>query len=133
MNMPKALVNVIIVFLLLLVFSLVGAIKSPGLPSAGTAIDTYFLDFVLLLLPVIVLSLVAFFLGSGIRSIKNRFQALGLAYASALIIGGVLALFTLFNFPYSAQVNFAWLGSDWYSPWLTIFLIGAPIILAFMV
>ena len=134
MNMPKAIANVVIVFLLLIVFSLVGAIKSPGLPSAGSAIDTYFLDIVLLLVPVILLSLIAFFLGSGIRSIKNnRFQALGLAYVSALIVGGVLALFTLFNFPYSAQVNLAWLGNTWYGPWLTIFLIGAPIILAFIV
>jgi hypothetical protein len=133
MNMGKALVNVLVVFFLLVVFSLVGAIKSPGLPSAGSTIDTYAVDFVLLLLPVVLLSLIAFFLGSGIRGVKNRFQSLGLAYVSAFIIGGVLALFTLFNFPYSAQVNLAWLGTAWYAPWLTIFIIGAPIILAFIV
>src|SRR6266702_1201271 len=101
--------------------------------NMGKALVNVVIVFVLLLLPVVLLSVIAFFLGSGIRSIKNRFQSVGLAYASAFIIGGVLALFTLFNFPYSAQVNFTWLGTTWYGPWLTIFLIGAPIILAFIV
>ncbi len=133
MNMGKALVNVIIVFLLLLIFSTVGALTTPTLPGTNSTIDSFALGFIYLLIPVIILSLVAFFLGNGIRSIKNRFQALGLAYVSALIVGGVLALFTLLNFPFSAHVNFAWLGHSWYSSWLTMFLIGAPIILAFLV
>jgi len=135
MNAGKALVNIIIVFLLLLIFSLVGAITIPSLPGANSSVDTYVVGFLLILLPVIVLSIIAFFLGNGVRSLgpKFRFQALGLTYASALIIGGVLALFTLFNFPYSAHVNFTWLGHAWYSPWLTLFLIGAPIIMAFIV
>lgn len=133
MKPGNALIKVIIVFLLLFMFSLVGAIKIPALPGANSTIDTYVLDFLLLLLPVAILSLIAFLLGNGIRGLKNHFQALGLSYASALIIGGILALFTLFNFPYSAHVNFNWLGTSWYSPWLALFLIGAPIILAFTV
>ena len=133
MNMPRMLLSVVVVFLLLFVFSLVGALTFPALPSANSGVTTYLGDFLLLFLPVILLTLIAFFLGTGIRSVKKSIQALGLAYVSALIIGGVLALFTLFNFPYSAQVNLTWLGTTWYGPWLTIFLIGAPIILAFMV
>lgn len=133
MNIGKALVNVVIVFLLLLIFSSAGAITAPTFPAANSTLDTFVLGILVLLLPVIILSLIAFFLGNGIRSIKNRFQALGLTYVSALIIGGVLALFTLLNFPYSAHVNFVWLGHNWYSAWLTMFLIGAPIILAFIV
>lgn len=133
MNMGKALVNIAIVFLLLLIFSYVGAITAPTLPAANSTLDSFVLSILVLLLPVVILSLIAFFLGNGIRGIKNRFQALGLTYVSALIIGGVLALFTLLNFPYSAHVNFVWLGRSWYSAWLTMFLIGAPIILAFLV
>ena len=133
MNVGKAVVNVLIVFVVLVVFSYVGAIQLSPLPGTSSTIDTYVLDFILLLLPVVILSAVAFFLGNGIRSLKNRFQALGLAYVSALVIGGIIALFTLFKFPYSAHVNFTWLGSAWYGPWLTLFLIGAPIILAFVV
>ena len=132
MNMPRMLLSVVIVFLLLFVFSLVGALTFPALPSANSAITTYLGDFLLLFLPVIMLTLIAFFLGTGIRSIKKPLPALGLAYVSAFFIGGVLALLTLFNFPYSAHVNFGWLGSSWYSPWLALFLIGSPIMLAFV-
>jgi len=133
MSLGKALVDFILVFILLLIFSLVGAITAPTLPTASSTLDSFVIGLIDLLLPVIILSLIAFFLGNGIRSIKNRFQALGLTYVSVLIIGGVLALFTLLNFPYSAHVNFVWLGHSWYSPWLTMFLIGAPIILTFLV
>ncbi len=133
MKPGKAIVNIIIVFVVLVIFSYVGAIQLSPFPATKSSIDTYVLDFIYLLLPVVILSLVAFFLGNGIKSLKNRFQALGLTYVSALVIGGVIALFTLFKFPYSAHVNFAWLGTTWYSPWLTLFLIGAPIILAFIV
>ena len=133
MNMPKMLLSVVMVFLLLFVFSLVGALTFPPFPSANNTITTYLVDFLFLLLPVILLTLIASFLGTGIRSVKKSLQALGLAYVSALVIGGALALLTEFNFPYSAHVNFGWLGSSWYSPWLTLFLIGSPIILAFVV
>ena len=133
MKIGKMLVSVIMVFLLLLTFSLVGALTFPTLPSSNTTMESYLLDFLFLLLPMIMLTLGAFFLGTGVRSIKNSLQALGLAYVGALFIGGILALLTLFNFPYSAHVNFGWLGSSWYSLWLTLFLIGSPIMLAFVV
>src|SRR5437764_13439758 len=113
-NMPRMLLSVVMVFFLLFVFSLVGALTFPALPSANSCVTTYIGDFLLLFLPVILLTLIAFFLGTGIRSIKKSIQALGLAYVSALVIGGVLALLTVFNFPYSAHVNFGWLGSSWY-------------------
>ena len=133
MKPANILVSVVMVFLLLLIFSLVGALAFPALPSTNSTMEAYLLQFLFLLLPVVILTLIAFFLGTGIRSIKNPLQALGLAYVSALVIGGVLALLTEFNFPYSAHVNFGWLGSSWYSPWLTLFLIGSPIMLAFVV
>jgi len=132
MKPAKILVSVIMVFLLLLIFSLVGALTFPALPSTNSTMEAYLLQFLFLLLPVVILTLIAFFLGTGIRSIKNPLQAIGLAYVGALFIGGILALLTLFNFPYSAHVNFSWLGNTAYSPWLTLFLIGAPIMLAFL-
>ncbi len=133
MSLGKTLVSILIVYFLLLIFSLVGAVTFPGLPGVNSPVDTYVRDFLFLLLPVLVLSMFGFFLGRGVRSVKNSLEAMGLAYVSALIIGGILALLTLFNFPYAAHVNFTWLGGSWYSPWLTIFLIGAPILLAFVV
>ncbi len=133
MNLGKTIASIIIVYFLLLIFSLVGAVTFPALPGVNSPVDTYVRHFILLLLPVLVLSMFGFFLGRGVRSVKNSLEAMGLAYVSALIIGGVLALLTLFNFPYSAHINFSWLGGSWYSPWLTIFLIGAPILLAYVV
>lgn len=108
MNFGKLLVNIIIVLLLLIVFSSVGAVTFPGLPTSTTGtLSTPISQFTLLLLPMVILSIIGYFLGRGIRSIKNSFEALGLAYVGALIIGGILALLTLFNFPYSAHVNFS--------------------------
>lgn len=56
-----------------------------------------------------------------------------MAYASALIIGGMLALFTLLNLSYTVHIRLNWLGNTVYDPWLVIFFIGTPIILTFVV
>lgn len=133
MNAGRIIVNIIVVFFLLIVLSFIGAVTFPGLPSTGSTLATYISQFLLLLVPVIILSIIGFFLGKGIRSLKNSLEALGLTYIGALIIGGILGLLTLLNFPYSAHINFAWLGGAWYAPWLALFLIGAPILLTFMV
>ena len=63
---------------------------------------------------------------------KSTWEAMGLTYVSALLLGGVLGLLTVLNFSYSAHVKFDWLGGAWYDSLFTIFLIGAPITLAFL-
>lgn len=131
--MPRFLVGVLVVFVLLLLFTFIGAVIFPGLPTTSTSVTGFITAFLLLILPVLLMALVGYFLGKGIRSLKNPFEALVLAYLSAFLVGGVLALLTVLNFSYSAHVNFTWLGSSWYAPLFTIFLIGAPIILAFLV
>ena len=82
---------------------------------------------------MIVLTAMGHFLGVGIKNVKKPLEAVILAYGSAFVIGGVLALMTLLKFPYSAQLKLNWLGTAWYDPWLLIFFIGAPIILTFVV
>lgn len=131
--MPRFLVGVLVVFVLLLLFTFIGAIIFPGLPTTSTSVTSFITAFLLLILPVLLMAIVGYFLGKGVRSLKNPFEALVLAYLSAFLIGGVLALLTVLNFSYSAHVNFTWLGSSWYAPLFTIFLIGAPIALAFLV
>ena len=44
MNMPRMLLSVVMVFLLLFVFSLVGALTFPALPSANSGVTTYIGD-----------------------------------------------------------------------------------------
>ena len=126
------LINVVIVFFLLLIFSLLGAIVFPTLPTTATAVGAFGSELVLLILPVIIMALVGYFLGRGIRSIKSPWEAMGLTYISAFLLGGVLGLLTVLNFSYSAHVKFDWLGGAWYGSLFTIFLIGAPITLAFL-
>jgi magnesium-transporting ATPase (P-type) len=133
MSVGKTITSIIIVYLLLLIFSLVGAVTIPSPPGTNSPVDVDVQNFIFLLFSGLVLSLFAFLLSRGVRSVKSSLEAKGLAYVSALIVGGILALLTFFNFPYAAHVNFSWLGGSWYSPWLTIFLIGAPILLAFVV
>ena len=130
--MARFLVNILIVFLILLLFSFIGAIVFPGLPTSGDSVGAVGRNLLLLLLPVILMAVIGHFLGRGIRSMKNPFEALGLTYVSAFLVGGVIALLTVLNFSYSAHVNFGWLGGSWYAPLFTIFLIGAPITLAFL-
>jgi hypothetical protein len=126
------MINVLLVFLLLLLFSFIGAIVFPGLPTTNTTVGDFGRALLLLVLPVFLMAIIGYFLGRGIRSIKSSFEALGLTYVSAFLVGGVLALLTILNFSYSAHVNFTWLGTSWYAPLFTIFLIGAPITLAFL-
>ncbi|HET9922006.1 MAG TPA: hypothetical protein VFQ30_19360 [Ktedonobacteraceae bacterium] len=130
--MIRLLVNAAIVLVFLIVFSYIGAIVFPGLPAASASVGDIGRNFLLLLLPVGLMSLMGYLLGRGIRSVKNSFESLGLTYVSAFMIGGVLALLTVLNFGYSAHINFNWLGEAWYDRLLTIFLIGAPITLAFL-
>ncbi len=130
--MARFMINVLLVFLLLLLFSFIGAIVFPGLPTTNTTVGDFGRALLLLILPVFLMAIIGYFLGRGIRSIKSSFEALGLTYVSAFLVGGVLALLTILNFSYSAHVNFTWLGTSWYAPLFTIFLIGAPITLAFL-
>ena len=132
MNFVKWIIRVVFVFLILYILSLAGAISFPSF-SGDSIIKTDTIELAFLLLSIIVLTIIAYLLGRGIRSMKGSLEAAAFAYISALIVGGVLALLTLFNFPYAVHVNLSWLGSSWYEPWIIALLIGAPIMLIFVI
>ena len=133
--MPKVLINIVIVLVILILFSFLGAVTFPGITAINASLDTFVHAFLLLLIPGVSMGVIGHFLGKGIRGIKNSFEALGLAYVSAFIVGSVLALLSSLNFGYSVHVNFAWIaaGTTWYTELFTIFVIGATIMLAFLV
>ena len=133
MDVAKWAIQLAFVFFILIMFALVGALTFPGLTSVTGVFLTAPINLLFLIVSVLILALIAYSLGRGIKSIKSSFESILLALTSALIIGGLLALLTVFKFPYSVQVNLAWLGTAWYDPWITVFLIGAPIMLAFVV
>ena len=131
--MGRFVINSLFVLAVLLLFSVLGALTFPTAPSLSGSLVAYGQDLLLILVPVLSISLIGFFLGKGIRGIKSAPQAIALAYISPFMIGSVLALLTVLNFAYSAHINFGWLGGSWYAPWATMFLIGAPLMVAFLV
>lgn len=131
--MPKLIVSGVFVLVILLLFSFIGAVTFPTAVSTSGNIGAYGQDLLSLIVPAVSMSLMGYLLGKGIRGIKGGLEGIGLAYISTFIVGSVLALFTLLNFPYSVHLNFTWLGTSLYAPWISIFLIGAPVLLAFLV
>ena len=133
MNLGKWAIQVGFVFFLLIILAIVNALTFPGLTSITGVFVTAPINLFFLILSVIVLALIAYSLGRGIKNIKSPFEAILLSLTSALVVGGLLALLSLLKFPYSVQLNLAWLGTAWYDSWIAIFLVGAPIMLAFVV
>ncbi|HEX6484075.1 MAG TPA: hypothetical protein VF043_34955 [Ktedonobacteraceae bacterium] len=133
MNLGKWAIQVGFVFFLLIILAIVNALTFPGLTSITGVFVTAPVNLFFLILSVIVLTLIAYSLGRGIKNIKSPFEAILLSLTSALVVGGLLALLSLLKFPYSVQLNLNWLGTAWYDAWIAIFLVGAPIMLAFVV
>jgi hypothetical protein len=90
-------------------------------------------SILLFLLAIVLLSLVGNLIARGIRSVKKSTEALILTFVGSFFMGAVLTIFALLNIPYTVRVNLAWTGNSWYSPILTLFFIGIPLMLAFLV
>jgi hypothetical protein len=112
---------------------LCGAIVFPVSFAVANFAGAGILDLVFLFAAMLVLALIGSLLGRGIRSMKKPIEALLSAFAGSFAMGGVLALFAVLNIPYAARINPTWLGTNWYSAALAMFLIGTPIMLTFLV
>ena len=129
-----ALLYALYVLYILFLFSYAGATLFPGISSAQSPLEAIISRFLLLLLPVALLTLVGRFLQAGIRSTKNRLEAAVLTYLGSFILGGVFALLSLLDVSVSAHLNLAWLvGSSWFGPWFTIVLVGVLLMFALVV
>lgn len=133
MNFGQLAVKALIVIVVLFFLSLAGAITFPALAVLTGTSGAGLASLLLFLLAMLLLAITGYLLGRGIRTVKKPVEALILTYAGAFLMGGVLTLYTLLNVPYTARVNLNWLGASWYSPWLTVLIIGSPIMLAFLV
>src|SRR5579875_3289779 len=132
MDFGKWALQMAFVLFVLIVLAAAGALTFPGISSLGAVASTPPANLFFLLLSIIVLTLMAFALGRGIKSIKSTFEGVLLAFASSIMIGGILSLLAVFKFPYSIQMNLTWLGPNWYDPWIAAFLVGAPILLVYV-
>ena len=131
MKIGKLLIQSVGVFVIVVAFSLAGAI-TPKFTTLSNLVNLP-VDLLLYIVTVVILTTIGYFLGIGITSVKKNLESLGLAYGGSFIVGGILALLTVLKFPFSVQLNLYWLGTAWYDPWLLIFFIGTPIILTFVV
>jgi hypothetical protein len=132
MNFGKFLIQLVSVCAILVVLYFARAVRLPTLPSS-IRLSIFPIDLIFLLLSLILLTLIGGSLGKGIRGVKGTFDAILLACLGALLIGGLLALMTYLHFPYSFYINLSWLGTRWYDPWITIFLVGAPLLLVLII
>ncbi len=133
MNFGLVALKALIVLVLLFIFSLAGALTFPSLLAISGSGGTGFTSLLFLLLAMLGLSIIGNLLGRGIRSIKKPLEALILTFVGSFFLGAALALFTVLNIPNTARINLAWLGPYWYSPFLVLLFVGAPIMLVFLV
>ena len=133
MNFGSVMIKALVVLVLLFLLSLAGAITFPLLTvitgGAGAGVTSILLFF----LAIVLLALVGNLIARGIKSVKKSGEALILAFVGSFFMGAVLTIFALLNIPYTIRVNLAWTGTAWYSPILTLFFIGIPLMLAFLV
>jgi hypothetical protein len=131
MNLGSLLLKTVAVILLLFLLSLAGAVIFPGLSTvSSTGIG---LSGLLLFLGLmIILSVIGNLLGRGIRTIKKPLEALLLAFVGSFFMGAILIIFTVLNLPGTVRINIDWLGTSWYSPFLTFLFVGAPLMLVFI-
>ncbi len=133
MNFGMVALKALVVLVLLFLFSLAGALTFPTLASVTGSNGAGLTSLLFLILAMLVLSIIGNLLGRGIRSIKKPLEALILTFVGSFFMGAALALFTVLNIPNTARINLNWLGLSWYSPFLTLLFIGAPLMLVFLV
>lgn len=133
MNFGSVMVKALVVLVLFFLLSLAGAITFPLLTVVTGGAGAGLSSILLFLLAILLLSLVGNLIARGIRSVKKSAEALILTFVGSFFMGAVLTIFALLNIPYTVRVNLAWTGNSWYSPLLTLFFIGIPLMLVFLV
>ena len=127
------LLKTVTVSLLLFLLSLANAISFPAFSDVASNAGGGFSGLLLFLGLMIILSIVGNLLGAGIRTIKKPLEALLIAFVGSFFMGAILLIFTVLNLPGAVRVNLTWLGTSWYSAFLAFLLIGAPLMIVFVV
>src|SRR5689334_17389526 len=133
MKLNSLLVKTVAVILLLFLLSLANAISFPAFSDVAGNTGAGFSGLLIFLGLMIVLSIIGNLLGAGIRTIKKPLEALLIAFVGSFFMGAILIIFTVLNLTGTVHVNLGWLGTSWYSEFLTFLLIGAPLMIVFIV
>ena len=135
MNFGSVAIKALVVLATLYLLSLAGAITFSLLAVTTVGTVGGIVGILLFLVAIFLLSLIGNLIAKGIKGVgvKNTGQALLLAFVGAFSIGAILAAFVPLNIPYIIRVNLNWLGTSWYSPYLSLLFIGMPLMLIFFV
>ncbi len=133
MNFGSILVKTLVVLVVLFLLSLTGALTFPIATALSTGTSSGLTSILLFIVAILLLSIIGNLLARGIKSVKKSGEGLLLGFVGALAMGGILAIFTQLNVPYTITVHLAWLGTNWYSPFLSILFIGIPLMFVFLI
>ena len=133
MNFGSVMIKALVVLVLLFLLSLAGAITFPLLSVVTGGAGAGVSSILLFLLAVVLLAMVGNLIARGIKSVKKSGESILLAFIGSFFMGAILTIFALLNIPYTIRVNLAWTGTSWYSSILTLFFIGVPLMLVFLV
>jgi hypothetical protein len=133
MNFGSIMIKTLVVLVVLFLLSLTGALTFPIVNALSNGTSSGLTSIVLFIVAILLLSIIGYLLAKGIKSVKNSGEGILLGFIGALAMGGILAIFTQLNIPYTITVNLAWLGTSWYSPFLTILFIGLPLMFVFLI
>jgi hypothetical protein len=134
MNFGSVMIKALVVLVLLYLLSLANAITFPftTIFTAGAAAGLT--SILLFLLAIVLLALFGTMIAKGIKSVKKSGEALLLAFVGSFFMGAVLTIFTILQIPYTITVHLSWAGgTNWYNSLLTLFFIGIPLMLTFLV
>jgi hypothetical protein len=133
MNFGSLAIKTVMLLVILFLLSLAKALTFPALSVITGSTGAGLTSLLLLLAATLVLTIIGYLLGKGIRTVKKPVEAFILTYIGSLFMGATLTLFAILNIPYAVRINLAWLGAEWYSPILTLLFIGTSIMLVFLV
>lgn len=133
MNFGSIMIKTLVVLVVLFCLSLTGAITFPITTAITNGTSSGITSILLFIVAVLLLSVIGYLLAKGVKSVKKSGEGILLGFVGALAMGGILAIFTQLNIPYTVTVNLNWTGTSWYSPFLTILFIGLPLMFVFLI
>src|SRR5579885_2980697 len=98
MDFGKWVLQMVFVLFVLIVLAAAGALTFPVISVLGAVATTPPANLFFLLLSIIVLTLMAFALGRGVKGVKSTFEGVLLGFASSIMLGGILSLLAVFKF-----------------------------------
>jgi hypothetical protein len=133
MNFASILIKTAVILVVLFLLSLTGALTFPILAAITNGTSSGISSILIFLLAIILLSIIGNLLAKGIKSVKNSGEGLLLGFVGAIAMGGILTILAQLNVPYTVTVNLTWLGTNWYSSFLSILFIGIPLMFVFLI